>query len=72
MVLEGRVPTVGMPSEVFVQLQEMLVPKWDRAWKGRPIGCVCYVYVDDEPEEETEEDDDDNDEDDGLDVCVIS
>ena len=31
VVLEGQEPSVGMVKEVFVELCEMLVPKWDRA-----------------------------------------
>ena len=31
VLFEGQEPTVGMVKEVFVELCEMLVPKWDRA-----------------------------------------
>ena len=30
IVVEGREPTVGMAKEVFVELCELMVPKWDR------------------------------------------
>ena len=38
VVFEGQEPTVGMLPEVFVELLEMMVPKWDPAQKGRPLG----------------------------------
>jgi hypothetical protein len=39
VVLEGQEePAVGMLPEVFVELLELLVPKWDPAQKGRPLG----------------------------------
>ena len=31
VVLEGQEPAVGMLPEVFVELCELMVPKWDRA-----------------------------------------
>jgi hypothetical protein len=31
VLFEGQEPTVGMVKEVFVELCELLVPKWDRA-----------------------------------------
>lgn len=43
---EGEEKPVGMLREVFVELVEMVVPKWDRARRGLPLG-----------EEDEEEDD---------------
>ena len=52
VVFEGQEPTVGMLPEVLVELLEMLVPKWDPARKGRPLG---EGYIEEEEEEEEEE-----------------
>ena len=39
VVLEGQQElAVGMLPEVFVELLELLVPKWDPSRKGRPLG----------------------------------
>ena len=38
VLFEGQEPAVGMLPEVFVELLELLVPKWDPAQKGRPLG----------------------------------
>ena len=38
VVFEGQEPAVGMLPEVFVELLELLVPKWDPAQKGQPLG----------------------------------
>ena len=38
VVLEGQEPTVGMLPEVFVELLELMVPKWDPARRGQPLG----------------------------------
>jgi hypothetical protein len=44
VVLEGQDPAVGMLPEVLVELLEMMVPKWDPAQKGRPLG-EGYIEV---------------------------
>lgn len=38
MLSEGQEPTVGMLPEVFVELLKLVVPMWDPAKKGRPLG----------------------------------
>ena len=51
-------PAVGMLPEVFVELLELLVPKWDPAQKGRPLG-EGYIEVEEEEEEKEEDEDKD-------------
>ena len=51
VLAEGQEPTVGMVPEVLVELLELMVPKWDPACKGRPLG-EGYIEVEEEEEEE--------------------
>ena len=57
VLFEGQEPTVGMVKEVFVELLEMLVPKWDPAQKGRPLGWEKEDEEREDEEEDEEEDD---------------
>jgi hypothetical protein len=38
VLFKGQEPAVGMLPEVLMELLELLVPKWDPAHKGRPLG----------------------------------
>jgi hypothetical protein len=38
VVFQGQEPTVGMLPEVLAELLELMVPKWDPALKGHPLG----------------------------------
>ena len=55
VVLEGQEPSVGMLPEILVELLELLVPKWDPAWKGRALG-EGYIEVQEDEEESEDED----------------
>ena len=44
-----------MLPEVFVELLELLVPKWDPARKGRMLGEE-YIEVEQEDDEDLDED----------------
>jgi hypothetical protein len=38
MLFEGQEPAMGVLPEVCVELLEVMVPKWDPARKGWPLG----------------------------------
>jgi hypothetical protein len=58
VLVEGQEPAVGMLPELFVELLELLVPKWDPARKGQPLGERVYE-VDEEPSFDSDSDDSD-------------
>lgn len=62
VVVEGVEPGVGMVKEVFVELLEYLVPKWDPARKGLPLG---EGYFEEDESDDEEEDDDAHDDEEG-------
>ena len=55
VVFEGQEPAVGMLPEVLLELLELLVPNWDPAQKGRPLG-EGYIEVGGQEEEEEADD----------------
>lgn len=48
--------STGLPPELFVELLDVLVPKWDLARKDEPLGR----YYERSRERESEEDDEDS------------
>ena len=50
VLADRQEPTVGMRPKVLVELLELLVPTWDPARKGRPLGEGC-IEVEEEEEE---------------------
>ena len=59
VVFQGQEPTVRMLPEVLVELLKMMVPKWDPALKGRPLGEGYIGLGWQEEGDEDEEDDED-------------